>query len=453
MSQFNFRVRSPRPFSVHSNEDDNVAASPIAAMAFGSWPSNEQRLYCEALGDAGHRIAAAGFMDLNATAVERVREWARRNQEKGDERTTALFPSLIPNEGGLNRNPQNIKGIMGPLERECQAMASQMAAALKGCSPDVLLYLLGVGGHALVPMVMRPHLTGSLGNGPRPLVVTLLPDDPTHTRWLLGPEGVLAGWQEHFGGEVAVFADNRVGNSWPGGLQAYDRTVAATLAAPELAHHANQANGTTGDLIAMFYPTRGSGGFIGLSATESQLPLSEVKSGWKLQGTPPFITRRRVYQIRKGRGLVLQQEISAAVWASFDPAAQIAEHQAPSESAPQRATVILPVENSQLPDIERDVREFLRAQGLFVRYPGLSLAFGCGLTESPSVFVARCYPLERVASLDRRIEVANQRAGEDRRAGGFAALGSQEEALSTRQPRSVPVPAPAPTPNGVAAPH
>ena len=59
MSQFNFRVRSPRPYSVHSKEDDNVAASLIAAMAFGSWPSNEQRLYCEALGDAGHRIAAA----------------------------------------------------------------------------------------------------------------------------------------------------------------------------------------------------------------------------------------------------------------------------------------------------------------------------------------------------------------------------------------------------------
>ena len=381
----------------------------------------------------------------------------RRNREKGDERTTALFPSLIPNEGDLNRNPQNIKGIMGPLERECQAMASQMAAALKGCSPDVLLYLLGVGGHALVPMVMRPHLTGCLGNGPRPLVVTLLPDDPTHTRWLLGPEGVLSGWQEHFGGEVAVFADNRVGNFWPGGLQAYDRTVAAALAAPELAHHANQANGTTGDLIAMFYPTRGSGGFIGLSATESQLPVSEVKSGWKLQGTPPFITRRRVYQIRKGRGLVLQQEISAAVWASFDPAAQIAEHQAPSESAPQRATVILPVENSQLPDIERDVREFLRAQGLFVRYPGLSLAFGCGLTDSPSVFVSRWYPLERVASLDRRIEVANQRAGADRRAGGFAILGREEATRPTQptqQPPTVPVPAPAPiSSNGVGASH
>ena len=79
MSQFNFRVRSPVPYRIHSKEDDNVAASPVAAVAYGTWPCQIQLLYCDSLGsDAGHRIAAAAFLDLNAIAVARVREWASR---------------------------------------------------------------------------------------------------------------------------------------------------------------------------------------------------------------------------------------------------------------------------------------------------------------------------------------------------------------------------------------
>ena len=338
----------------------DTKALPLLVAAYGTAQVNRMTGFVERLGEGGvlTRVQSMLGYDINVDTSLRFQENAKSLNRMAGLQT--FEPVFYPVQEGFNRNPAGFMKYEGRLDRDQDRIVNDMRAHSEqlGAAPQLIVEFLGFGSHAVLGTRLHKKLKKAFPSSLF-LPVLLIPDDAPLEGWMR--EWTWSVYENALAGETVLITDNAVGVR-----EELDHRLSVGLASFEVAAETDaKTSGALSDIVNSL--SSFGGGWFGMSTVSFRLPTVR-KLSWL---RPPL----RQYKLAGGRSEQLSLLAKEAVWQSTMPEAQLAKHNPPSDTAPQRIVVTMPMRHKPLDDLKQDILDQLKRERFFETYPKTTVSF------------------------------------------------------------------------------
>ena len=391
MSTLFVRTRSRSRSLLRTAERRDQASMPnIVVVGVGTAGGKRALLFLQRMAElsAVNRIQSAVFYDCNETTISHIGKYLGKflgRTRGGSGGVRIVFPSYVPLPNGFMRDPQQFQEYSGPFQRDIDNVVGQVMAQSDraGRSPAVIIEFMGFAGHSVLGAHLHEKLRDTFPSSVI-LPVMMLPTDHVCEEWTR--RYIWEQYENLLQGSnclVTTQSANSAGDD--------DIRLATGLAGVEFAEF--EEDDTVESPLASAYRRLipSSGGWLGMAVVKRRMPI--IKK-FKWSRMPPWWQEFAAL----GPDDEMPMSLAHAIWATLDPASQMAVGVNHAINAPQQVVVSLPIHPDGLEPIASETAEVLEQSALFSQYPNMDVAFNTarfteGLRKATYVHVTRMYPI------------------------------------------------------------
>ena len=391
MSAIFVRTRNRGRSLLRTTERRDQASTPnIVVVGVGTAGGRRALLFLQRMAElsAVNRIQSAVFYDCNETTISHIGKYLGKflGRSRTNSGIRIIFPSYVPLPNGFMRDPQQYLEYSGPFERDMDNVVAQIMVQSDGAgrAPSIIIEFMGFAGHSVLGAQLHRKLQEAFPSSVL-LPVLMLPTDHVCEEWTRRYiweqyEGLLAG-------SNCLVTTQSASNAGEDDIR-----LATGLAGIEVAEFDDEETADSPLAASCRRIIPSSSGWLGMAVVRRRMPIIRK---FKWSRVPPWWNDYAAL----GPQEELSTSLGHAIWATLDPASQMAVGVNHSINAPQEVVVSLPVHPEALEPLASEAAEVLERSTLFSRYPNMDVAFNTarfaeGLKKEPYVHVTRLYPIQ-----------------------------------------------------------